>query len=68
MNLCINGTGKIDSDKVLRDKKANQVRKKKKDKRVRERVVSEILFSDVTDEELSRQVFDDTIKDIKSAI
>ena len=68
VNLCINGTGKIDSDKVLRDKKANQVRKKKKDKRVRERVVSEILFSDVTDEELSRQVFDDTIKDIKSAI
>ncbi len=64
----INKESIVDSKELLENKKRQQIREMKKNPRTIERVMSEILFENIKDDEINTKIFEDTITDIKSSI
>ena len=68
VRLVINKEGKIDDTTSIENKKNNRIKQIKSNTRIMEKIVSEIIFENITEDEFSNQVINDTILEVKSEI
>ena len=68
VRLIVNKEGKINSEKSIENKKNNRIKQIKSNTRIMEKIVSEIIFENITEDEINNQVIKDTILEVKSEI
>lgn len=68
VRLIINKEGKIDDTTSIENKKNNRIKQIKSNTRIMEKIVSEIIFENITEDEINNQVIKDTILEVKSEI